>query len=34
VFHILAEARTRARAEQIAEEYREQVQNWLGRGAE
>jgi mannose-1-phosphate guanylyltransferase / phosphomannomutase len=30
VFHILAEARTRARAEQIADEYREQVTHWLG----
>jgi mannose-1-phosphate guanylyltransferase/phosphomannomutase len=31
VFHILAEAATRARAGQIAETYREQVATWLGR---
>ena len=31
VFHILAEAATRARAEQIAEGYRAQVKGWLGR---
>jgi hypothetical protein len=31
VFHILVEAATRARAEQIAEGYRAQVKGWLGR---
>jgi mannose-1-phosphate guanylyltransferase/phosphomannomutase len=31
VFHILAEAATRARAGQIAETYRAQVATWLGR---
>ena len=29
VFHVLAEAATRARAEEIAETYREQVTHWL-----
>jgi mannose-1-phosphate guanylyltransferase/phosphomannomutase len=31
VFHVLAEAATRARAEQIAKVYRSQVTDWLGR---
>jgi mannose-1-phosphate guanylyltransferase/phosphomannomutase len=30
VFHILAEAATRARAEQIVSTYRAQVKDWLG----
>jgi len=33
VFHILAEAATRARAEQILTTYRAQVGEWLGREA-
>jgi mannose-1-phosphate guanylyltransferase/phosphomannomutase len=33
VFHILAEAATRARAEQILATYRAQVREWLGREA-
>jgi mannose-1-phosphate guanylyltransferase/phosphomannomutase len=32
-FHVLAEAATRARAEQILGTYRDKVQEWLARGA-
>ncbi|MBI2458622.1 MAG: hypothetical protein HYV46_21140, partial [candidate division NC10 bacterium] len=32
-FHILVEAATRARAEEIAGTYRDKVKEWLARGA-